>query len=130
MNKTSSILITLVLFSTLLFAQTYTGPKEDINSILENAKKFSSYVMASDYEKIANSYTKDAKIFPNGLDILDSRKEIIEYWTLPEGLETSYHKIFPEELITKGDTAYDYGYYNGKTKKADGSEVAWRGKLQ
>lgn len=128
MNKTSSILITLVLFSTLLFAQTYTGPKEDINSILENAKKFSSYVMASDYEKIANSYTKDAKIFPNGLDILDSRKEIIEYWTLPEGLETSYHKIFPEELITKGDTAYDYGYYNGKTKKADGSEVAWRGK--
>jgi len=125
MHKKYSTMITL-LFSALLFAQTHIGPKEDINTILENAKKFSSYVMASDYEKIADSYTKTAKIFPNGLDILDSRKEIIDYWTLPEGLETSHHKIFPKEVVIKEDTAYDYGYYEGKTKKADGSEVTWR----
>ncbi len=127
MNKKYSSLITLI-YSAFLFAQTYSGPKEDVNSILENAKKFSSYVMASDYEKIADSYTKAAKIFPNGLDILDSRKEIIDYWTLPEGLETSHHQIFPKEVVIQGDTAYDYGYYEGKTKKTDGSEVAWRGK--
>ena len=127
MNKKYSTLI--FLFCTaFLHAQTYIGPKEDVNNILENAKKFSSYVMASNYEKIADSYTEDAKIFPNGLDILDNRKEIIQYWTLPEGLQTSHHKIFPKEIIIKGDTAYDYGYYEGKTKKADGSEVAWRGK--
>ncbi len=78
MKRIYSICIALS-FSTCMIAQTYNGPKKDINEILENIKIFSSYVMASDYEKIANSYTSDAKIFPNGLDILDNRKEIIGY---------------------------------------------------
>ena len=127
MKRIYSICIALS-FSTCMIAQTYNGPKKDINEILENIKIFSSYVMASDYEKIANSYTSDAKIFPNGLDILDNRKEIIGYWTLPKGLQTSYHKIYPEEITIQGDIAYDYGYYEGRTKKIDGSESAWKGK--
>jgi len=127
MKRIYSIVIALS-FTTCIIAQTFNGPKKDIDDILENVKKFSSYVMASDYEKIANSYTSDAKIFPNGLDILDTKKEIIEYWTLPDGLQTSHHKIYPEEIIIKGDTAYDYGYYEGRTKKTDGSESAWKGK--
>ncbi len=126
--KNNYFILLALLFSTTIMGQTYTGSKKDINAILKNAELFSSYVVASNYEQIANSYTDDAKIFPNGLDILDTRAKIIDYWTLPKGLETSYHKIYPKEIVIKEDTAYDYGYYEGKTKKVDGSESHWKGK--
>lgn len=74
------------------------------------------------------AYTDDAKIFPNNMDIIEGRDAIITYWTLPEGVETIYHKITPEEIKILGNEAYDYGYYEGKTKRADGSELKWKGK--
>ena len=83
--------------------------------------------MASDYKKIADSYTEDAKIFPNNSIILEG-DAIIAYWTLPEGINTIYHKITQTEISIIKDTAYDYGYYQGKTKHKDGSISTWKGK--
>ena len=84
--------------------------------------------MRSDYHSIGKAYTVDAKIFPNNMDIIQGREEIIKYWTLPEGLRTKYHKIIPEEIKIIGNEAYDYGYYEGTTLRSDGTESNWKGK--
>ncbi len=120
--------ITLVCLSFALSAQTYTGNKADIDQILTNVKAFSNSVMQSDVQSIGLAYTSDAKIFPNNKDIIKGREAIIRYWTMPEGVKINYHKITPEEIKILGDEAYDYGYYEGTTLKADGSEVNWKGK--
>lgn len=107
--------------------QTFSGNHKDIEMILKNTENFSSYVMASDYDNIYASYTSNAKIFPNNADILEG-KDIIKYWTLPEGLSTSHHKITQSEITIVDDTAYDYGYYEGITKNVTGEEKPWGGK--
>ncbi len=123
------LIITVIALTTLspLNAQNLNGDKEDIQTILKNTEDFSKYVMASDYEMIEASYTNDAKIFPNNTKILEG-EDIIKYWTLPEGISTSYHKITQTEITIVGDTAYDYGYYEGKTKHKDGRISSWKGK--
>nr|WP_297911932.1 DUF4440 domain-containing protein [uncultured Allomuricauda sp.] len=108
-------------------AQNFKGNQKDIDQILENTRKFSAYVMASDYDGIASSYTKEAKIFPNNALILEGN-DIIQYWTLPEGGHIPYHKITQSEITVEKDTAYDYGYYQGQTKHKDGSLSNWKGK--
>ncbi|MEM7548985.1 MAG: nuclear transport factor 2 family protein [Bacteroidota bacterium] len=108
-------------------AQTYNGNKEDIAQIIKNTRMFSEYVMSSNFKMIAGSYTEDAKIFPNNTNILEG-EEIIKYWTLPEGVSTPYHKITQTEITIVDDTAYDYGYYEGKTKHKDGRVSSWKGK--
>lgn len=123
-----SIILVLALTSfSQLYSQSLNGNKKDLQIILKNTEAFSKYVMASDYDKIATSYTEDAKIFPNNTKILEG-EEIIKYWTLPEGFSTSYHKITQTEITITENTAYDYGYYEGKTKNAKGEEQSWGGK--
>ncbi len=123
--------ITIIVFALTTYgqvlAQTLNGNKEDIQIILINTEDFSKYVMASDYEKISKSYTEGAKIFPNNTEILEG-EDIKKYWTLPEGISTSYHKITQTEITIVEDTAYDYGYYEGKTKHKDGRISSWKGK--
>lgn len=89
---------------------------------------FSQSIMTSDYEKIANAYTLDGKIMPPGAGIIEGREAIKKRWILPEGLQTIYHKITPVEIIIQNYHAYDHGYYEGTTKRKDGSEVSWKGK--
>jgi ketosteroid isomerase-like protein len=124
--------IVLVLFFCFMAsigqAQNFEGKRKDIDQILENIAAFSQHVMNSDYDKIAEAYTNDAKIFPGNQEILSGRDRIKKYWVLPEGVRTSYHKIMPEEIKVIKDHAYDYGYYEGKTRRKDGSEVSWKGK--
>ncbi len=111
-----------------IFGQKFEGKQKDIDQILQNIKTFSQHVMNSDYEAIANAYTSDGKIFPGNRDIIAGIEPIKKYWVLPEGVQTSYHKITPEEIKVIKKYAYDYGYYEGKTKRADGSESSWKGK--
>ena len=118
----------LLSLGTNLLAQEYVGDEGDIQAILENVKAFSENVMNSDYDLIAEAYTEDAKIFPNNRDIIEGRQAIKEYWILPSGVRTSHHQITPEEIKIMGDEAYDYGYYQGRTKRQDGSEASWKGK--
>lgn len=103
------------------------GDPKAIDQILDNVGSFSKYVMAGDVEKIMASYTDDGKIFPNGSNIL-SGDNIERYWTPREGYTTTHHKVFPEEVTVVGNTAYDYGYYEGATKSPDGQISKWGGK--
>lgn len=121
-------LISLLFFSFAIHSQNFQGNQEDIDLILANIKAFSSAVMSSEYQSIGDAYTDDAKIFPNNREIIKGREAIIRYWTLPEGVQTKYHKITPEEIRIIGNEAYDYGYYEGTTLRADGTEASWKGK--
>lgn len=109
-------------------AQNFIGNESDIAEIKKNIDQFSKYVMASNYDGIANAYTEDGKIMPNGTPIISGREDIKQRWTLPEGVEISYHKILPEEIKVVNDHAYDYGYYEGTSTRKDGTEISWKGK--
>lgn len=122
------ILISLLVLSHSLASQTFQGKQEDIDIILSNIKDFSMAVMSSDYQAIGEAYTKDAKIFPNNSDIIRGRDAITKYWELPQGVTINYHNISPEELRVLDEDAYDYGYYEGTTRRPDGTEIDWRGK--
>lgn len=122
------LLLLFIIISQLGNSQTYTGKQKEIQKILAQIEQFSKYVMASDHESIAKAYSKDGKLFPNNMEIIEGEEAIGDYWKLPEGIQISYHKIIPQEIKIVGKEAYDYGYYEGRTKKADGEEVSWKGK--
>lgn len=125
--KTYSTLL-LLLLPFFISAQNLNGPEEDVTTILSNIQAFSDHVMAGDAALIAEAYTEDGKIFPNRKDIMEGREALQKYWTPGEGYSISHHKITPAEITVTGDQAYDYGYYEGKTKQEDGSETSWKGK--
>ena len=119
----------IILFSlTTATSQTYSGNKDDIAQILKNTEVFSEYIKASNYKAIGNSYTEDAKIFPNNKEIIEGVKDIVTYWTLPEGVSIKHHKVTSEEIKILGDEAYDHGMYQGTTLLASGEQVSWKGK--
>ncbi|GJM34195.1 MAG: hypothetical protein DHS20C18_31960 [Saprospiraceae bacterium] len=98
--------------------------------IRHNIAAFSKALMEQNYDAVVAAYTNDGKIFPGGRDILRGEAAIREYWTPKAGstYRTSYHHITPEEIVIKGDTAYDYGYYEGKSINNEGKESSWKGK--
>ncbi|MBR9923052.1 MAG: DUF4440 domain-containing protein [Bacteroidetes bacterium] len=125
-----SLLVTLCFLfpANTLSAQQFTGMRDDIDEILEAIEDFSRFYVMADYESLANSYTTDGKIFPNNVDIIEGREAIKKRWELPKGVRVTRHEINPLEINIVEDTAYDYGYYEGTTLNADGSEVSWKGK--
>ncbi len=106
----------------------YSTNKAEKNKILRNIELFSQSYINSDFETLANSYTNDAKIFPTNSDIIIGRNAIKERWSIKNGTKILEHKITPVEIRFLGDYAYDYGYYEGKTLLANGSETSWKGK--
>lgn len=96
-----------------------------IRALIED---FSAQVVAGDAAAIAAAYTADAKIFPGNKTILQGQEAIQNYWTPGGGNRIVYHQVLPEEIVVKGDLAYDWGYYEGRTLKADGTEADWKGK--
>jgi len=123
------IAILLVLMTiTVSQSQSLKGNKQDLDVIQQNIEKFSGYVMKGDYVNIGNSYTDDAKIMVTNRDIIEGREKIQTYWTPTGPSRTIYHKIFPQEISVQGDTAYDFGRYEGTTKNQDGGEENWKGK--
>ena len=128
-NQLANLIFCLLLMATTaVYPQTYIGSDTDIQLILKNIKAFSRSYMAADYEALANAYTTDAKILPPGAGIIAGRESIKKRWTIPATVKILLHEIHPEEITVVGDIAYDVGHYNGKTKRADGSEVEWKGK--
>lgn len=123
------VILILIAFMTVQCAkQSKVDHQRDIEKIEQNAQKFSSYVNSSNYKMIAESYTKDAKIFPQRGKIINGVDGILKYWTLPEGVKTINHKITPNEITIVEDTAYDYGYYEGTTIRPNGDKSSWEGK--
>ncbi|MEP5612978.1 MAG: nuclear transport factor 2 family protein [Cyclobacteriaceae bacterium] len=125
-----SILISsLVLLSTFnCQSQDYQGDQKDIDQILKNIETFSTSYMNADYERLANSYSINGKILPPGADIIQGRQAIKKRWTLPEGVVILNHKVTPIEIKVVGEYAYDVGYYEGRTRRRDETEVSWKGK--
>ena len=124
-----ALLLVLIAFTLVQCSEQKTiDTQKDIDQIHQNIKNFSSYVNSSNYQMIGASYTKDAKIFPQRGKIISGIEGILKYWKLPEGVQTSNHKITPTEITVVGDTAYDYGYYEGTTIKANGEKSSWEGK--
>jgi ketosteroid isomerase-like protein len=121
-------LLLILIGSNLAFGQVLKGPASDTKVILKNIQQFSEFVMHQQPDKIALAYTENAKIFPMGTEIIAGRTAIQDYWTPKGSNKTIYHKIIPVEIEVIGDTAYDYGRYEGKTLRGDGSESTWKGK--
>ncbi|MFK8162012.1 MAG: DUF4440 domain-containing protein [Lewinella sp.] len=123
----------LPLFLSLLFsftasAQNYIGKQKDIDQILANVAQFSQYIMTKNTVGVVNSYTEDGKIFPDQLGILEGPEALFKYWQPSEGYTTLVHKVTPQEIRIVKKTAYDYGIYEGKTERPDGSVSTWQGK--
>jgi len=127
MQKLILLLFTLSL-SINANSQSYTGKQKDIQQILKNIDAFSQAYMNGEAETIANAYTTDGKIFPNRTDIISGTEDLKKYWTTSEGYKVLHHKITPVEINIVKKTAYDFGYYEGKTQRPDGSVSAWKGK--
>mgnify|MGYP000486184218 CR=1 FL=1 len=102
----------------------------DFGQIHQNIEAFSSALIKQDIATVVEAYTKDAKIFPTRGPILEGHSPIRKYWSPNPKSEsqTIYHKIWPSEITVEGNTAYDHGYYEGKTQLADGRQSHWRGK--
>lgn len=103
------------------------GLEKDKVAIAEATKSFSKAYMEKNYDAIANSYTKDAKIFPGNLTIISGRDSIKSFWMGGWG-KVLHHEIIPEEIKFFGDYAHDFGYYQGKSSDKDGKTSEWRGK--
>lgn len=129
MKNTAIIIVVINLTITpLIKAQNYSGDEQDIQQILTNIEMFSEHYMSGDYESLANSYAENAKILPPGANIIEGKTAIKKRWILPEGVSVPHHKITPTEIQIIENYAYDMGYYEGKTLRADQSEVSWKGK--
>ncbi|MGB3798453.1 MAG: nuclear transport factor 2 family protein [Lewinella sp.] len=109
-------------------AQQFTGDEADIQAIQRAAAAFSRFYVNADYEAMANAYTENGHILPNGSPIITGRDSIIERWQLPEGVRILEHATESVELKVLDDYAYDLGYYRGRTRRPDGSEAEWGGK--
>ncbi len=100
----------------------------DKQEIIAASNQFSQAVMSGDIDGIMDSYTADAKIFPNNRPILEG-PELEKYWTPKNnGYKTVHHKITSKEVKFFGDYAHDYGAYEGKTQNPDGQINEWQGK--
>lgn len=122
------IIVLLVTFSQFTLAQSMPDTIQAEQQIIATANAFSKAYINADYNALANIYTEDAKIFPNNANIINGPDAIKERWVIKNGSKILHHKIMAEEITVLGDTAYDYGYFEGITKNADGTEVNWRGK--
>ena len=106
------------------------NPMEAERIIRQNIDAFSRDLVVGNFEAVTQAYTPDAKIFPPGLDILQKHEAIRNYWTPPADREsrTVHHKVTPQEIKITGNYAYDWGYYEGRTRQGDSTEQAWHGK--
>lgn len=100
----------------------------DIDQIKETSRKFSQFYVDAEYDSLVNIYTIDAKIFPDKTRIIEGKEAIRKRWTLPDGLKVTNHVAIPTEINVNGNFAYDYGYYEVATRRADSSTTSGKGK--
>lgn len=97
-------------------------------SIREASKRFSKAYIEQDFETMANSYTKDAKLIPLGIPIVEGREAIKARWMLGKETKILSHSMDDSEIKIIGNHAYDYGYYAGTSKKGNEAVSEWKGK--
>lgn len=107
------VLLTVLLISSVLSAQT----KEE-NVIRQLSVEFSRFYMEGDFQAMANAYTDSAILMAPAEDIIIGKKAILDFWVgLPTTSKLLLHKYEPEEIIIKGNEAYEYGYYFTESQK-------------
>lgn len=125
-NKDESIVYTT--WKIMCKKEVQLTAQQEKEIVLQHIDAFSKAYMNADFDAIANSYSLDAKIFPNGSDIIDGREAIKEKWVIKDGSKILNHKITPLEIKFLGDYAYDFGYYEGKIESKEGEKSDFRGK--
>jgi len=102
--------------------------ESDEKQIRNAIANFSKAYMAGDHVAIGKLYTVDGKIFPVNTAIIEGQNAIASRFKLPDGITALNHKINPSEIRIEGNTAYDYGYYEGITSDKEGKEIPFKGK--
>ncbi len=126
MNR--EMLMALALSIMLPFAVFGQSVEAEKQAIAAMADRFSAAYMRGDVETMMGCYTRDAVIFPAGMDIVSHRDSIRKYWTLAPDRKVTHHKSTAVSITVEGRTAYDYGYYEGANSRNGGAPVAFRGK--
>lgn len=89
------------------------GPaaSRDSATMHEAARAFSAAYVRGDARAMAEAYTDDAVIFPEGTPAIEGREAIERYWTLGPGRRITHHRITPTRIEVVGNTAYDHGVF-------------------
>ncbi len=120
--------VTTYLEGTIKALPKYKGEISELKNILSQIDKFSKAYMRGDHVAISQCYTTNGKILPPGSDVITGRAAIANRWKLKEGVSVDLHRVNPIEIVIHSDTAYDYGYYNGRTSYPNGKTSDWKGK--
>ena len=80
--------------------------------------RFSQAYVNEDFDTLIGIYAADAMGAPSGRDFIRGREALRAYWTLPEGVDVTYHRATPERLVVDGRHAYDWGLYEGASGPA------------
>ena len=109
----------------LLRAQDSARPERE--AIIQAGDFFSKAYVRGDVDAMMDCYSKTAVIIPGGADIIAQRDLIRKYWTLMPGRRVIRHKSIPREIIVNGNTAHDYGYYEGAVSRSGDEIVTFKG---
>lgn len=112
--------------TTTLWAQPASA--EAVASIEAQARRFSEAYVRGDVEAMMSIYAADGVAAPGGRDFIRGRETLTRYWTLPEGRTIVRHVSTPVEIRVEGDTAYDWGYYEGQAAQDGNPLEPFRGK--
>lgn len=128
-NERPTLILSLcLLVGSIGHGQSFYGDKAEIDRILSQSKSFSAAYVRGDYDGMVSKYTTDGKIMPAGTAIIEGHESIRARWVLPEGDMVTRHVSSPSEIRILENYAYDFGYYEGETLKANGERQRWKGK--
>jgi len=91
--------------------ETRPGAASGRAAIEERARRFSDAYVRGDGDAMADLYTTDAVIYPDGAEAIRGREAIRRYWTSRPGERITRHRVTSTEIRIDGDHAYDHGVY-------------------
>ena len=103
----------------ILFSSCQTESKVDVSKEIEAiklvSKAFSQAYVDGDLEKQMGFYTDDVVNIVGGNRIIEGKQAVTNYWTRPESSVVLEHSTTPNQIVVEGNTAFDYGVYQGKS---------------
>ncbi|OFZ17828.1 MAG: hypothetical protein A3D92_21685, partial [Bacteroidetes bacterium RIFCSPHIGHO2_02_FULL_44_7] len=108
--------------------QKFSGPEADLLAIQEKGKLFSKAYMSKDSDQLANCYAPDGILLPDHSLMLEGRDAIRKHWILADADSVPLHVLTPQGIEVLGETAYDFGYCEERTRSANGHLTCWSGK--
>ena len=113
-----SRIITFALITLLCSVSCQTSIEVDhikeIEAIKAASKAFSQAYVEGDLKKQMSFYTIDVVNIVGSQRIIEGKTAVTKYWTLPKTRRILEHKSIPQRIVVEGNTAFDYGIYQGK----------------